>query len=87
MLLNDIAAAILLQNKQFDDLHTAKDAVKETFKKEFPYWSFAEWDVEVTLPVGKTLLRVYDDSTSVTIKELIVDLPPMVDAFKQIKVN
>ena len=83
MSLNDVAAVILLKKKQFEDLLTAKEAIKETFKKEFPYWSFSDWDAPVSLPVGNVLFRIYEDSKAVSIRELIVDLPPLAESFKK----
>lgn len=83
MSLNDVAAAILLQNKKAEDLTSARDLILYTFKKEFPYWSFMDWNVEISLPVAKALLRIFEDDPTVTIKRLIVDLPPLAESFRK----
>jgi hypothetical protein len=77
MSLSDIAAVILLEHQKFTDLEKAKEAVKITFKNDFPYWSFSEWNVEVPLMVGKKILRQYKNNSPVTISQLIVDLPSL----------
>ena len=81
MLLSDVATVILLENGKYLHYDDAKSAVFVTFKSEFPYWSYDDWNTEVSFKVAKTIAKVYEDSPNITIKELIVDLPPIVNIF------
>ena len=80
MTLTDVAAAILLEKHLFTELSKATEAVKSTFRKDFPYWRFTDWDVQISLTVSMRILRKYKKMDSpVSVRQLIIDLPQMVN--------
>lgn len=82
MNVSDVLAEILVENKKFRNSEEAKQAILHTFKKEYPYWSYSQWDEPLPQPlyhvVGKTL-RTYGTSD---IKDWIIDVPVMLAKFR-----
>jgi hypothetical protein len=82
MTLQDVTASILLFNHQHANFQKAKEDIFNTFKKEFPYWSFSDWNVELSLSQAKSILKINEESRGVTVKQLIEDLPALITALK-----
>ena len=80
----DLAAAILVRNQQFPSAAIAKDEVIQSFKRDFPYWSYGEWNQEVPLAAGKAIMKIYESDSNVTVDQIIVELPSMVRTFNNI---
>ena len=82
MNVSDVLAEILVESKKFRSSEEAKQAILFTFKTEYPYWSYSQWDEALPQPlyhiVAKTL-RMYK---SPEIKEWIVDVPVMLARYK-----
>jgi hypothetical protein len=85
MNLNDLASAILIKTQQFPSRELAKEAVMQTFKSDFPYWSYSEWNITVPFVAGKAILRIYESDVKPTINQLIIDLPALVASSSKIR--
>ena len=78
----ELTAYILVSNRQHFDLDEARNAVLSTFKEVFPYWSFADWNMDIPVTHAKTILKMYEGDSKVTVKQLVTDLPAIATAFK-----
>jgi hypothetical protein len=81
MTLQNVAAAILVSEKQFAELNPAREAILTSFKNEFPYWNFGDWNIDVPPAVALILLKMHEEEV-ISIKQLILDLPAIAKAFK-----
>ena len=78
MSLTDLAAVILITNQKYTDPDKAKKAIRSTFKREFPYWSFGDWNVMVPAATRNRIFKLYKGNLAVTVRQLIIELPALV---------
>ena len=86
MTLGDVAAGVLIMNKQYGDINTARDQVMHIFKVEFPYWSFRDWNAEISDSCAKNMLKIYQN-TSLPVKQLIIELPSLIDTCNRLPIH
>jgi hypothetical protein len=81
MTLCDVIVGILIESKQYENRVLAQDVVFQTFRKEYPYWAYTDWNVAVSPTLAKILIKHFS-TADINIANLILDLPPLVDRFK-----
>jgi hypothetical protein len=84
MTLSDVVVCILIERKQFEDSSAAANEVFQTFRKEFPYWAYSDWNVAVSPLLARMLVQHFS-TLETTIPDMILDLPPLVDRFRYAK--
>jgi hypothetical protein len=71
---SDLIAQILINNNLYPDIKIAKDAILKTFKEEYPYWSYSDWDQPIPRELLNPMLVRTRSITNPSIKHLIIDL-------------
>jgi hypothetical protein len=87
MTLLDVTASILLINYKQDHFGEAKTYIMNAFETHFSHVNFLEWNTEVSIEHAKNIVKIYEDSPHITLKDLIEDLPVLVAAFRQAKIH
>jgi hypothetical protein len=81
MTLSDVIVGILIEGKRYENRVLAHDVVFQTFRKEYPYWAYSDWNVVVSPTLARILIKHFS-TKDIDIANLILDLPPLVDRFK-----
>jgi hypothetical protein len=74
---SDVLAEILIENRKFRNYEEAKQAILQTFKIEYPYWSYGQWDESIPQLFYPQLIETLRNYRTIEIKDLIIDLPAM----------
>jgi hypothetical protein len=71
---SDLIAQILINNKIYPTTEIAKEAILKTFKEEYPYWSYSDWDQPIPRELLNPMMVRTRNITNPSIKHLIIDL-------------
>jgi hypothetical protein len=71
---SDLIAQILINNNVYPSAEIAKQAILKTFKEEYPYWSYSDWDQTIPRELLNPMMVRTKGITNPSIKHLIVDL-------------
>lgn len=71
---SDLIARILIDNNIYPNVEIAKDAILKTFKEEYPYWSYSDWDQPIPRELLNPMMVRTKGITNPSIKHLIIDL-------------
>lgn len=71
---SDLIARILIDNNIYPNTELAKEAILKTFKEEYPYWSYSDWDQPIPGELQNPMTIRTKGITNPSIKHLIIDL-------------
>ena len=79
---SDLIAQILVNNNIYPSPEIAKEAILKTFKEEYPYWSYSDWDQPIPRELLNPMMVRTRGITNPSIKHLIVDLESLLNQSK-----
>ena len=76
---SDLIAQILVNSNIYPSPEIAKEAILKTFKEEYPYWSYSDWDQQIPRELLNPMMVRTRGITNPSIKHLIIDLDSLLN--------
>jgi hypothetical protein len=82
MKISEAIANVLVERNQYKDSADAIAAIGDTFRAAFPYWSFYEWDHQLSEQTFRILSASLTKYPSADLKTFMAEIIPIIDDLK-----